>query len=64
MKWNNTRTPMMINISGDGELLCERRGESGDECEGVVAEGESHADGLGVEGKVLVCHKSHGVAQV
>ena len=35
-----------------------------DECEGVVAEGESHAVGLGVEGKVLVRHESHGVAQV
>ena len=35
-----------------------------DECEGVVAEGESLAVGLGVEGKVLVRHKSHGVAQV
>ena len=35
-----------------------------DECEGVVAEGESLAVGLGVEGKVLVRHESHGVAQV
>ena len=30
----------------------------------MVAEGESHAVGFGVQGKVLVRHESHSVAQV